>query len=68
MTTTVFPTISFADPRKGLDFLYMVGDVAIAGRTSQFEVRYDLPERVIPAAVLATLLFVLGQWLYQRYL
>jgi uncharacterized protein YcaQ len=39
--------------RKALDFLYVVGDVAIAGRNSQFEVLYDLPERVIPAAVLA---------------
>ncbi|MGO4255863.1 winged helix-turn-helix domain-containing protein [Marmoricola sp. RAF53] len=39
--------------RKALDFLYVVGDLAIAGRTSQFEVRYDLPERVLPAAVLA---------------
>ncbi len=28
--------------------MYMVGDVAIAGRNSQFEIRYDLPERVIP--------------------
>ena len=35
-----------------LDYLYLVGDVAIAGRTSQFEVLYDLPERVLPAAVL----------------
>ena len=26
----------------------MVGDVAIAGRNSQFEIRYDLPERVVP--------------------
>ena len=40
---------NWSEARKGLDFLYMVGDVAIAGRTSQFEVRYDLPERVIPA-------------------
>ena len=31
----------------------MVGDVAIAGRNSQFEIRYDLPERVIPAEHLA---------------
>ncbi|KAA1421045.1 winged helix-turn-helix domain-containing protein [Nocardioides humilatus] len=38
--------------RKALDLLYMTGEVAIAGRNSQFEVRYDLPERVIPAAVL----------------
>ncbi|MCW2854869.1 MAG: hypothetical protein JWR52_484 [Marmoricola sp.] len=39
--------------RKALDYLYVVGDLAIAGRTSQFEVLYDLPERVLPAAVLA---------------
>jgi uncharacterized protein YcaQ len=32
----------------------MVGDVAVAGRTSQFEIRYDLPERVIPPPVLNT--------------
>src|SRR5205085_519705 len=29
------------------------GEVAIAGRNSQFEVRYDLPERVLPPDVLA---------------
>ena len=45
---------NWSEARKGLDFLYLVGDVAIAGRTSAFEVRYDLPERVLPAAVLAT--------------
>ncbi|MDO9456127.1 winged helix-turn-helix domain-containing protein [Nocardioides sp.] len=39
--------------RRMLDFLYAAGDVAIAGRNSQFEVRYDLPERVLPDAVLA---------------
>ena len=44
---------NWSEARKGLDYLFMVGDVAIAGRTSQFEVRYDLPERVIPADVLA---------------
>lgn len=38
--------------RKVLDYLYMVGDVAIAGRNDQFEVRYDVPERVLPRAVL----------------
>ncbi|WP_372729576.1 winged helix-turn-helix domain-containing protein [Nocardioides sp.] len=38
--------------RRTLDYLYMVGDVAIAGRNSQFEIRYDLSERVIPRAVL----------------
>lgn len=40
---------NWSDARKVLDFLYMTGDVAIAGRNSQFEVLYDLPERVIPA-------------------
>jgi uncharacterized protein YcaQ len=39
--------------RKALDLLYMTGDLAIAGRNGQFEVRYDLPERVLPAEVLA---------------
>jgi uncharacterized protein YcaQ len=39
--------------KRALDYLYMTCDVAIAGRNSQFEVRYDLPERVLPADVLA---------------
>jgi uncharacterized protein len=36
--------------RRALDYLFVTGDVAIAGRNSQFEIRYDLPERVIPRA------------------
>jgi uncharacterized protein YcaQ len=44
---------NWSEARKGLDLLYMVGDLAIAGRTSQFEPIYDLPEHVIPAEVLA---------------
>jgi uncharacterized protein YcaQ len=43
---------NWSDTRKVLDYLYMVGELAIAGRNSQFEVRYDLPERVIPRHVL----------------
>ena len=43
---------NWSEARKVLDFLYMVGDVAIAGRTSQFEVLYDVPERVLPRRVL----------------
>ena len=39
--------------RRMLDYLYTSGDLAIAGRTSSFEVRYDLPERVLPDHVLA---------------
>ena len=44
---------NWSEARKALDFLYMVGDLAVAGRNSQFEVVYDLPERVLPADVLA---------------
>ncbi|MEJ7833879.1 MAG: crosslink repair DNA glycosylase YcaQ family protein [Nocardioides sp.] len=44
---------NWSETRKVLDFLYMSGALAIAGRNSQFEVRYDLPERVLPAEVLA---------------
>ncbi|WGY03494.1 crosslink repair DNA glycosylase YcaQ family protein [Nocardioides sp. QY071] len=38
--------------RRMLDYLYMTGELAIAGRNSQFEIRYDLPDRVLPASVL----------------
>jgi uncharacterized protein len=44
---------NWSEARKGLDFLYMCGELAIAGRTSQFEVCYDLPENVLPDRVLA---------------
>src|SRR3712207_2087149 len=44
---------NWSSARKALDFLYMVGDLAIAGRNAQFEVVYDVPERVLPAEVLA---------------
>ena len=44
---------NWSETRKVLDYLYMAGDLAIAGRNSQFEILYDLPERVLPAEVLA---------------
>lgn len=44
---------NWSEERKALDFLFMVGELAIAGRNRQFEVIYDLPQRVLPAAVLA---------------
>jgi uncharacterized protein YcaQ len=44
---------NWSEARKVLDYLFLAGDVAIADRTSQFEVLYDLPERVLPADVLA---------------
>jgi uncharacterized protein YcaQ len=39
---------NWSTTRRALDYMFMVGDVAIAGRNGQFEIRYDLPERVIP--------------------
>ena len=44
---------NWSETRKVLDYLFVVGELAIAGRTSQFEVLYDLPERVIPPEILA---------------
>jgi uncharacterized protein YcaQ len=44
---------NWSNARRVLDYLYTAGELAIAGRTSQFEVLYDLPERVIPAEILA---------------
>lgn len=44
---------NWSKTRRVLDYLYTSGQVAIAGRNSQFEIRYDLPERVIPPSVLA---------------
>ncbi|HEU4812361.1 MAG TPA: crosslink repair DNA glycosylase YcaQ family protein [Nocardioides sp.] len=44
---------NWSNTRRVLDYLYTVGDLAIAGRNSQFEVLYDVPERVLPAEVLA---------------
>ena len=44
---------NWSDTRKAMDFLYMSGQLAIAARNAQFEPVYDLPERVLPAEVLA---------------
>jgi len=45
---------NWSEARKALDYLYLVGDLAIARRNTQFEPVYDLAERVLPAAVLET--------------
>jgi uncharacterized protein YcaQ len=39
--------------KESLEYLFMSGAVGSAGRTSQFERRYDVIERVLPRAVLA---------------
>ena len=44
---------NWSETKQALEYLFFSGDLAIAGRTSQFERLYDLPERVLPADVLA---------------
>jgi uncharacterized protein len=44
---------NWSEARKAMDWLFLVGELAVAGRTSQFEVVYDVPERVLPDRVLA---------------
>ncbi|GAB2983515.1 winged helix-turn-helix domain-containing protein [Nocardioides montaniterrae] len=43
---------NWSNARRVLDWLFTTGDLAIAGRNSQFEIRYDVPERVLPQRVL----------------
>jgi len=43
---------NWSEARKALDYLFLVGDLCIAGRNSQFEPVYDVPERVLPRDVL----------------
>jgi uncharacterized protein YcaQ len=45
---------NWSDTKRVVEFLFWSGEISSAGRTSQFERRYALPERVLPAAVLAT--------------
>ena len=39
---------NWSDSKKVLEYLFVSGRLAIAGRNQQFERLYDLPERVIP--------------------
>jgi len=42
---------NWSDAKFALEWLFRAGRVTSAGRNAQFERSYDLPERVIPAAV-----------------
>jgi uncharacterized protein YcaQ len=44
---------NWSDVKKVIEFLFWAGELSSAGRTSQFERRYALPERVLPADVAA---------------
>jgi len=43
---------NWSDVKRALEFLFFAGDVTVAGRNSQFERLYDVPERVLPRDVL----------------
>src|SRR4051794_280986 len=43
---------NWSEAKKALEYLFLAGEIAVAGRNSQFERVFDLPERVIPRAVL----------------
>jgi uncharacterized protein len=43
---------NWSETKKALEYLFAVGDLAVARRNTQFERVYDVPERVIPAAIL----------------
>ncbi len=45
---------NWSETKKALEYLFFTGDLAVARRNGAFERVYDLPERVLPAAVLAT--------------
>jgi uncharacterized protein YcaQ len=40
---------NWSETKRALEYLFLAGDLAVSGRTSQFERLYDLPERVVPA-------------------
>ncbi len=44
---------NWSETKKVMEYLFAAGLLAVAGRNSQFERLYDLPERVIPAEHLA---------------
>ncbi len=44
----------WSEGKRALEYLFWSGQLAVAGRRGNFERLYDLPERVLPAAILAS--------------
>jgi len=44
---------NWSDSKRAIEYLFWAGELSSAGRTSQFERLYDLPERVLPPHVAA---------------
>jgi uncharacterized protein YcaQ len=47
------PMWDWSDEKRALEWLFVTGQVHVAARRASFERLYDVPERVLPAAILA---------------